>query len=63
MPSKHSKNPVTFRPPAADRAWLYEHAEETGRSAGSILSQALAEYRERAKVSRQAKAAAKEGRR
>lgn len=45
MSSQHKTNPVTFRPPEGDRAWLYAYAEVTGRSAGSILSEALAEFR------------------
>lgn len=47
MPSQHKRNPVTFRPPEGDRAWLYAYAEAVGRAVGSILSEALAEYRER----------------
>lgn len=45
MPDQHKRNPVTFRPPEDDRVWLYAHAEETGRSIGSVLSEALARYR------------------
>jgi hypothetical protein len=45
MPSQHKHGPVSFRPPEDDRAWLYAHAAETGRSVGSILSEALSAYR------------------
>lgn len=47
MTDRHKVNPVTFRPPEGDRAWLYAYAKESGRPAGSILSEALAEYRQR----------------
>jgi hypothetical protein len=42
---RHKANPVTFRPPEGDRAWLYAHAAGTGRSVGSVLAEALAAYR------------------
>jgi predicted transcriptional regulator len=45
MPSQHKHPPVTFRPPPDLREWLYAHAEATGRSVGSILTQALEEAR------------------
>jgi hypothetical protein len=45
MPSKHKRNPVTFRPPEGDRVWLYEHARATGEPVGAILVRALAAYR------------------
>ena len=54
MPNKHRSNPVTFRPPEADRAWLREHAEATGRPAGAILTDALRLYRETAEDAEQA---------
>jgi len=47
MSSQHKTNPVTFRPPEGDRAWLYAYADAVGRAMGSILSEALAEYRKR----------------
>lgn len=47
MASQHKRNPVTFRPPEGDRAWLYAYANAVGRTVGSILSEALAEYRAR----------------
>jgi hypothetical protein len=46
MADRHKANPVTFRPPEGDRAWLYEHAAATGQSVGSVLARALAMYRE-----------------
>ncbi len=45
MPDRHKANPVTFRPPEDDRAWLYAHAAGQGCSVGSILNEALAAYR------------------
>ena len=45
MSSQHKRNPVNFRPPEADRAWLYAYAEATGRTVGAVLSEALTEYR------------------
>ncbi len=47
MSSQHKRNPVTFRPPEGDRVWLYAYAEAADRAVGAILSEALAEYRER----------------
>jgi hypothetical protein len=45
MPNQHKTSPVSFRPPEADRAWLYAHAEATGTSVGAILAEALARLR------------------
>lgn len=47
MPSQHKTSPVSFRPPERDRAWLYAHAETTGRPVNAILAEALREYRQR----------------
>lgn len=45
MTDRHKANPVTFRPSPDDRAWLYRQAQTEGRSVGSLLTEALAEYR------------------
>jgi hypothetical protein len=45
MPNQHKYRPIGFRPPEADRAWLLDHAEQTGRSVNGILARALAAYR------------------
>jgi Arc-like DNA binding domain len=45
VPSQHKHLPISYRPPAELREWLYAHAEATGRSVGSILTQALEEAR------------------
>ena len=47
MPSAHSKNPVPFRPPAAEREWLAAYAKETGRPVNAILTEALRLFRKR----------------
>ena len=52
MPNQHKHDPVSFRPgtkpgdPDGDRAWLLDRAEATGLKVGTILSEALAEYRQ-----------------
>jgi hypothetical protein len=45
MTDRHKHQPITFRPPEGDRAWLYEHAERTGLPVRRVLVLALAEYR------------------
>lgn len=45
MPGQHKHTPISLRPPEADRAWLYEYAERTGRPLRQILLEALARYR------------------
>ena len=47
MSGQHKYNPIPFRPPERDRAWLLDHAKETDRPVNAILAVALAEYRER----------------
>ena len=47
MSGQHKHNPIPFRPPEDDRAWLLEHAEETARAVNAILAEALAAYRKR----------------
>jgi hypothetical protein len=48
MSSQHKHNPIPFRPPAGDRAWLLAHAAETGRAVNAVLAEALVQYRQRA---------------
>jgi len=45
MPDRHKRHPITLRLPEGDRAWLEEHARETGRPVRAILADALAAYR------------------
>jgi hypothetical protein len=45
---RHRNDPISFRPPADDRAWLLRYAEATNQPVRAILAQALAEFRERA---------------
>jgi hypothetical protein len=47
MIDRHRVNPISFRPPEGDRAWLEQHAEQTGKPVRRILAEALAEYREK----------------
>jgi hypothetical protein len=47
MPDRHKSNPIPFRPPERDRAWLIKHAQRTGKAVNAILADALATYRER----------------
>jgi hypothetical protein len=44
---RHKQNPISFRPPGADRDWLEQHAEKTGKPVRRILAEALAEYRDK----------------
>jgi hypothetical protein len=46
MTDRHKDNPIPFRPPAGERAWLTEHAKRTGKAVNAILTAALAAYRE-----------------
>ena len=47
MSSQHKHPPIPFRPPEGDRAWLLQHADQTGRAVNAILAEALREYRQR----------------
>ncbi len=47
MTDRHKSNPIPFRPPATERAWLAEYARRTGQAVNAILTAALAAYRER----------------
>ena len=47
MADRHKHTPVRFRPPEADRLWLLEYADKTGRPVNAVLAEALAEYRKR----------------
>jgi len=51
MPSQHKYPPVSFRPPEADRRWLYEHAKQTGQPVNAVLAAALAAYRKEQEAS------------
>lgn len=44
---RHKYKPIRFRPPEADRLWLMERHEKTGRAVNAILADALAEHRAR----------------
>jgi hypothetical protein len=44
---RHKHTPVRFRPPEADRTWLQDFAERTGRAVNAILTEALSQYRSR----------------
>ena len=45
MPSQHKHQPIPFRPPEGDRAWLLGYAKRTGTPVNRILAEALAAYR------------------
>jgi hypothetical protein len=45
MPDRHKHSPIRFRPREADRLWLLEYADKTGRPVNAVLAEALAEYR------------------
>jgi hypothetical protein len=50
MADRHKHTPIRFRPPEADRLWLLEYADATGRPVNAVLAEALAEYRKRREV-------------
>lgn len=45
MSDRHKLSPLTFRAPADIRDWLASQAEATGQPVGSIIVDALREYR------------------
>jgi hypothetical protein len=47
MPSKSRKPQPSNRLPEAERAWIFDYADRTGRSRSGIITQAVAEYRAR----------------
>jgi hypothetical protein len=44
---RHRRDPISFRPAAADFDWLERHAEKTGKPVRRILAEALTDYREK----------------
>ncbi len=58
MGGPHKHNPIPFRPgvkpgdPDGDRDWLAAYATETGRPVSAIVSEAVAEYREKVDFAR-----------
>jgi hypothetical protein len=46
MSDRHRFPPLTFRPPADIREWLANLAETTGQPVGTIIVDALQEYKE-----------------
>jgi hypothetical protein len=44
---RHKDNPIPFRPPAGDRAWLKDYAKRTGQAVNAILSTLVSELRSR----------------
>lgn len=53
MADRHEHPPISFRPgtrpgdPDGDRQWLQDYARATGMKPGAIVSEAIAEYRQR----------------
>jgi hypothetical protein len=45
MPDRHKRQPITFRPPDEDRAWLEARARQSGLPVRRVLALALAAYR------------------
>ncbi len=45
MPGKHKHNPIPFRPPEGDRAWLLAYAQQTGQPVNRILAKLVAAFR------------------
>jgi WhiA C-terminal HTH domain len=42
MPSgRHKHKPLSYRPPAAERAWLLAYADKTGRAVNAVLTDAV----------------------
>jgi hypothetical protein len=57
---RHDRAPISFRPRKEIEPWLYAHAEQTGQTPGTVLAEALAQYRKReeARARRERKAVA-----
>jgi hypothetical protein len=45
MTDRHKHPPIPLRLPEGDRAWLLDHAKQTGQPVNRVLAEALAEYR------------------
>lgn len=46
MSDRHKFPPLTFRPPVEIRTWLMDLSESTGQPVGTIIVDALQEYKE-----------------
>lgn len=41
MPDRHKVKPLRFRPPEAERRWLADYQERTGKPMNAILTEAV----------------------